>query len=330
MRRFALALALTGLALRGAASSFALPAAGALEGLASAARDASDPRDAILDGGSTIGMIPLGSPTAARNLHLYLEGFFRDDEANRSPVIIPPQAARCLERLADYRAAGATHLILLYHDGAGEVEYVRLLLVGLFTEDGLTKLEAAGLGRRGVDGSFELAAFKDAEEVAADAKLPVLPIARLTQMANQLASETDCAVDIIALARKDAAECYLEAVKEAFAEEGQLPAQALIPARASQVPAAFPFLRNQGATQVVVTAFQNLKGSDVVLVVAKGSFSPEALAKLRATYNPRVSNETTIVLQRWVDGEEKGGTASAPASPASKPAVEEQRRFMKK
>jgi len=329
VRRFALALALTGVALRGAEPPFALPAAGALERLAPAARDSSDPRDAILDGGSTIGMIPLGSPTAARNLHLYLEGFFRDDEAKSSPVIIPPKAARCLERLADYRAAGATHLILLYHDGAGEVEFVRLLLVGLFTEDGLTKLEAAGLGRRGVDGSFELAAFKDAEEVTADAKLPVLPIARLTQMANQLASETDCVVDIIALARKDAAECYLDAAKEAFAEEGQLPAQALIPARASQVPAAFPFLRNQGATQVVVTSFQNLKGADVVLVVAKGSFSPEALVKLRATYNPRVSNETTVVLQRWVDGEEKGTPALVPAT-AGKPAVEERRRFMKK
>lgn len=328
MRHFVLALALAGVALRGAEAPVAPPAAGALEGLAEAAQDASDPREAILDGGSTIGMIPLGSPTAARTLHLYLEGFFRDEEAKGAPVVLPPKAARCLERLADYRAAGATHLILLYHDGAGEVEYVRLLLVGRLTEDGLAKLEAAGLGRRGADGSFELAAFKDGEEVPADAKLPALPIARLSQMANQLASETDCAVDIIALARKDAAESYLEAVKEAFAEEGQPPAQALVPARAAQVPAAFPFLRAQGATQVVVTAFQNLKGSDVVLVVAKGSFTPEALAKLRATYNPRVSNETTVVLQRWVDGEEKGGTY--PASPAAKPAVEERRRFFKK
>lgn len=334
MRRFVLALALAGAVLRGVEPSTPAappaPAAGALDGLAEAARDAADPREAVLDGGSTIGLIPLGSATAARTLHLYLEGFFRDDDAKGAPVVIPAKAARCLERLADYRAAGATHLILLYHDGAGEVEYVRLLLVGRFTADTLARLEAAGLGRRGAEGSFELAAYKDAEEVPADAKLPALPVARLAQMANQLASETDCAVDIVALARKDAAESYLEAVKEAFAEEGQAPAQAVVPARAAQVPGAFPFLRAQGATHVVVTAFQNLKGADIVLVVAKGAFSPEALAKLRATYNPRVSNETTVVLQRWVDGEEKGVAVPAVAPPAGKSAGEEHRRLFKK
>lgn len=328
MKRIVLALALAGAVLHAAEPS--PPAAGALDGLVEAARGAADPREAVLDGGSTIGLIPLGSPTAARTLHLYLEGFFRDDEAKGAPVVIPSKAARCLERLADYRAAGATHLILLYHDGVAEVEYVRLLLVGRFSADALARMEAAGLGRRGAEGSFELVAFKDAEEVPVDAKLPALPVPRLTQMANQLASETDCAVDIVALARKDAAESYQEAMREAFAEEGQSPVQVVVPPRAAQVPGAFPFLRDQGATHVVVTAFQNQKGADIVLVVAKGAFSPEALAKLRATYNPRVSNETTVVLQRWVDGEERGVAGPAVASPAVKPAADEHRRLFKK
>jgi hypothetical protein len=329
VRRLRLALCLAAV-LASASETRPVAAPGASpEVLPEVARDASDPREAILDGGSTIGLIPLGSPTAARSLRQYLEGFFRDEDARGSPVLIPSKAARCLERLADYRGAGATHLILLYHDGVGDVEYVRLLLVGRFNEDGLARLEAAGLGHRGAEGAFELCAFKDGAEVPGDVKLPALPVARLTQMVQQLAAESDCAVDFVALARKDAAESYLEAVKEAFAEEGQAPEQAVVPSRALQVPGAFAFLRAQGATHVVVTAFQNQRGADIVLIVAKGVFGPEALAKLRATYSPRVSNETTVVLQRWVDGEEKGAPAATPAI-VGKPAVEEHRRFPKK
>ena len=329
MSRFLLGLALAGALASAAETAPVAATAGSPEALPEVARDSADPRDAILDGGSTVGLIPLGSSTAARSLRQYLEGFFRDEDARGAPVAIPPKAARCLERLADFRSAGATHLVLLYHDGIGDAGFVRLLLIGRFTDEGLARLEAAGLGRRGAEGSFELCAFNEGAEVPGDAKLPALPVARLTQMAYQLAAETDCAVDTVALARKDAAESYLEAVKEAFAEEGQAPEQAVVPSRASQVPGAFAFLRAQGATHVVVTAFQNQKGADVVLIVAKGAFGPEALAKLRATYSPRVSNETTVVLQRWVDGEEKGAPAATPAI-VGKPTVEEHRRFPKK
>lgn len=274
-----------------------------------------DPRDALLDRGSSMGFIPLASPAAARDLRLYLEGFFRDESAKGS-VVIPRKALRCGEHLADFRAAGATHLVMLYHAGDAETEYLRILLLGPLTEEGMARLESAGLGRRGAAGSFELVAFKDDEEQAASVVLSPLPVARLAAFAQQVAAESSGSVDLIDLTSKDAPEHYLEALREAFAEEGQPPEKAEVPPRAQQVVAALPFLRAQGATQLVLTAHQNAKGADIVLIVAKGAFSAEAQARLRATYNPRVLDDGSVLLQRWVDGEDRA--APAPSVPEPK------------
>ena len=277
---------------------------------------AVDARDAVLDRGSSLGFIPLSSPAAGRDLRLYLEGFFRD-EAAKGPVVIPRKALQCGEHLAEFRAAGATHILLVYHSGDADAEHLRILLLGSLTEEGMARLESAGLGHRGSAGSFELLAYKDDEEQGGSTPLASLPIARLTTLALQIAAESSGSVDLIDLASKDAAENYLEALREAFAEEGQPPEKAAVPPRAQQVVGALPFLRAQGATQLVVTAHQNAKGADIVLIVAKGAFTAEAQARLRAVYNPRVMDEASVLLQRWVDGEDKA--APAPVVPAPEP-----------
>jgi hypothetical protein len=303
----------------------AKPAPSPLDGIAEAAQATEEQKQAVLDGGSTIGLIPVNSATAARTLNQYLQGFFRDEDA-KGPVEVPKKAQAVVQLLPELKAAGASHLIAMSHE-AGEVEYLRFLAVGNFTPASVAKLESAGLGKLGADGAFEIIAFKDAEEIPAGTRLPALPIARLSAMAKQLASETDCCVDIVALASKDAATSYEDALKEAFAEEGQSLAQAEVPARARQLAAAFPALKSVGAAHVIVTAFQNQRGSDIVLVVAKGQFTPEVQAKAKAAWGAINANETTIVLGRWVDGEEKGAGAAATA-PAPAPKLE--RPFFRK
>ena len=182
---------------------------------------------------------------------------------------------------------------------------------------GVAELAAAGLGKLTADGSFELVAFKDGDELGPSVTLPALPITRIVQMAQQLAAETDCAVDIIPLASKDALASYAEAIREAFVEEGQPLEKADIPAHALKIPASFPALKAMGTTHVIVTAFQNIKGADIVLVVAKGQFTEDAQAKAKTTLGVRNANESTLVLARWVDGEEKG-TAEAQSTTTTK------------
>lgn len=287
-----------------------------LDGLADAAKATEEEKQAALDGGSTIGFIPVNSTTAAKTLGQYLVGFFRDEDS-KGPVIVPKKAQQVVTLLPELKAAGATHLIAMCHEGAGDVEYVRFLAIGSFTPAALAKLEAAGMGKRTADGSFDLVAFKDGEELPTSVTLPPLPVARLTQMAQQLATETDCAVDIISLAAKDAAASYDEALREAFVEEGQPLEKAEVPAHAQKLAATFPTLKAIGGSHVIVTAFQNAKGADIVLVVAKGQFNEEAQGKAKATLGVRLASENTLVLARWVDGEEKG-SAEAQAAPAGK------------
>jgi len=297
------------------AAEQAKPLASPLDGLADAAKATEEEKQAALDGGSTIGFIPVNSTTAAKTLGLYLTGFFRDEDS-KGPVIIPKKAQQVVSLLPELKAAGATHLIAMSHEGAGDVEYVRFLAVGKFTTASVAKLTAAGLGKLTPDGSFDLVAFKDGDELGPSVTLPALPVARLTQMAQQLASETDCAVDIIPLASKDALTSYDEAIREAFVEEGQALAKADIPAYALKIPASFSALKSMGATHVIVTAFQNTKGADIVLVVAKGQFTGEAQAKAKTTLSARLTSESTVVLARWVDGEEKGTTEAQSTSTA--------------
>lgn len=257
-----------------------------------------------LDQGCSLGFIPLASPAAARDLGLYLEGFFRDD-AGRGAVAVPPKARRLADHLADYRAAGATHLAFVYHEGEAEAEHLRILLLGGFAEEAIVRLEAAGLGRRGAPGSFELLAFKDDVVTVGSAPLPVLPIGRLVAWAGQVAGTSSGSVDLVDLTRQDATESYLEALREAFAEEGQSPDKAEVPARALQVAAAIPRLRDQGARQLVVIAHQNAKGADIILLQVRGVFTPAAQVTLRTMFAPLALDDSTMFLQRWVDGEEK-------------------------
>jgi hypothetical protein len=287
-----------------------------LDGLADAAKATEEEKQAALDGGSTIGFIPVNSPTAAKTLGQYLAGFFRDDDS-QGPVVVPKKVQYLVTLLPELKVAGATHLIAMCHQGAGDVEYVRFLAIGNFTPASLAKLEAVSLGRRTADGSFDLVAFKDGEELPAAVPLPALPVARLAQMAQQLASETDCAVDIIPLASKDAVVSYDEALREAFVEDGQPLDKAEVPPRALKLATTFPALKAIGGSHVIVTAFQNTKGADIVLVVAKGQFTEEAQGKAKATLGVRMASENTLVLARWVDGEEKGST-EAQAAPAGK------------
>jgi hypothetical protein len=295
------------------AADQAKPVASPLDGLADAAKATEEEKQAALDGGSTIGFIPVSSTTAAKTLGLYLTGFFRDEDS-KGPVIIPKKAQQVVSLLPELKAAGATHLIAMSHEGAGDVEYVRFLAVGKFTTASVAKLTAAGLGKLTPDGSFDLVAFKDGGELGPSVTLPALPVARLAQMAQQLAAETDCAVDIIPLASKDALTSYDEAIREAFVEEGQPLAKADIPAHALKIPTSFSTLKSMGATHVIVTAFQNIKGADIVLVVAKGQFTEEAQAKAKTTLSARLTSESTLVLARWVDGEEKGTTEAQSTS----------------
>lgn len=307
------------------------PLVSPLDGLAEAAKATEDEKQAALDGGSTIGFIPLSSATAAKTLGQYLTGFFRDEDA-KGPTEIPKKAQRLVALLPELKAAGATHLIAMSHEGAGEAEYVRFLAIGSFTSASVAKLEAAGLGRRTADGSLDLVAFKDGDELTSATALPPLPIVRLTQMAHQLAAETDCAVDIIPLASKDAVASYDEALREAFVEEGQPLDKAEVPAHAIKLAAGFPALKTLGASHIIVTAFQNAKGADIVLVVAKGEFTEEAQAKAKALLGVRMSSDSTLVLARWVDGEERGGAEVAPALGAKteRPMLERRKGFGKK
>jgi len=304
------------------------PAASPLDGIAEAAKDSEEAQQATLDGGSTVGFIPVASTSAAKTLNQYLQGFFRDDDA-KGPVEVPKKAQNILQLLPELKAAGATHLIAMSHEGAGDVEYVRFLALGNFTPASVARIEHAGMGKLGADGALELVAFKDAEEIPLGTRLPPLPIARLTAMAKQLASENDCAVDIIPIGANDAAASYDEAIKEAFVEEGQALDKAEVPARARQLVSSFSTLKNLGAVHIVVTAFQNLRGADIVLVVAKGQFTPEAQAKAKEALGAHNATETTIVLGRWVDGEEKGAAAAA-TTKAPAPAPKAERPFFRK
>jgi hypothetical protein len=299
-----------------------------LNGIAEAAQASEEAKQASLDGGSTIGFIPLTSPTAAKTLQQYYQGFFRDDDTNPPTIEVPKKAMEVLSHLADYKAAGATHLIAICHDNENEEEYVRLILIGNFKPAAYDRLEASGLGHRGEDNSFIITSFKDGKEISSDAKLPPLPIARLTQMAGRLASESDCAVDIIPLARKDAVQAYEDALKEAFAEDGQPPQMAVVPARARQLEQAFPTLKSFGATHIIVTSFQNLKGSDIVLVVANGSFTADAQAEAKKLYALKNASETTLVIGRWVDGDDSLVPAATPTTP--KATIPERRPFIKR
>lgn len=298
------------------AADQAKPVASPLDGLADAAKTTEEEKQAALDGGSTIGFIPINSTTAAKTLGLYLVGFFRDEDS-KGPVIVPKKALQVVNLLPELKAAGATHLIAMSHEGAGDVEYVRFLAIGKFTSASVAKLVAAGLGKLTPDGSFELVAFKDGDELGPSVTLPALPITRIVQMAQQLAAETDCAVDIIRLASKDALTNYDAAIREAFVEEGQALSKADVPAHALKIPASFATLKAMGATHVIVTAFQNTKGADIVLVVAKGQFAEDAQAKAKTTLGVRNANESNLVLARWVDGEEKG-TAEAQSTTTTK------------
>jgi len=309
------------------AADQAKPLASPLDGLADAAKATDEEKQAALDGGSTIGFIPVNSATAAKTLNLYLIGFFRDEDS-KGPVIVPKKAQQVVNLLPELKAAGASHLIALSHEGANDVEYVRFLAIGKFTAASVAKLVAAGVGKLTPDGSFDMVAFKDGEELGASVTLPALPIARIAQMAQQLAVETDCAVDIIPLASKDALASYEEAIREAFVEEGQALEKAEVPGHAQKIPASFPVLKAMGATHVIVTAFQNIKGTDIVLVVAKGQFSEETQAKAKTTLSARMTSESTLVLARWVDGEEKGAAeAQSPSTAKSeRPAERMERR----
>jgi hypothetical protein len=283
--------------------------AACLLGLAAFAAEPAPPspesREDILDRGASLGFIPLASPAAGHDLGLYLEGFFRDD-AGKVPAAIPAKARRLADHLTEYRAAGATHLVFVYQEDEAEAEHLRLLLLGDFGEDAQRRLEGAGLGRRGAAGSFELLACKDGEEAVGAASWPPLPIARLAALAEKVAPASSGSVDFIDLRRKDAPEACLEALREAFAEDGQPPEKADVPPRARQLVEAIPFLRTQGARQLVVTAHQNAKGADVVLVVAQGAFAPDVQVRLRAMFASHGTEDGVVVLRRWVDGEEKG------------------------
>ncbi len=292
---------------------------GILDGITETAKASEQ----ILDGGSTIGLIPLSSANSGKILAQYLQGFFRD-EAAKFETKIPASAANVISHLNELKAAGATHIIALYHDGGGETEYVRLVAIGAIAPAMISKLESAGLGRRGVDGSFDVLAFKDAQEIPLTSPLPTLPIGRISQMAGQLAKDTDCAVDIIPLSRKDAPDSYNEALVEAFTEDGQTPEKVIIPAHARQLPTNFPQLAKLGASHVLVIAFQNAKGADIVLILGKGSFSAENQAKAKTDLAARNATETTLTLARFVDGEERG--ASEPGAMAEKKG---ERRFKK-
>jgi hypothetical protein len=307
------------------------PQASPLDGLADAAKSSEEAGQAALDGGSTIGFIPVTSQTAARSLNQYLQGFFRDDDS-KGPVEVPKKAQQVVQLLPALQAAGASHLIAISHDAGGEAEYVRFLAIGAFTTASVAKLESSGLAKLGADGALEIVAFKDAEEIPAGTRLPPLPIGRLTQMAKQLASEGDCSVDIVLLASKDALSSYDEALKEAFVEDGQPIEKAEVPARARQLATAFPSLKTIGASHVIVTAFQNLRGADIVLVVAKGQFTEEAQAKAKSSLSLRLATESTLVLGRWVDGEEKGAAETPPASgtKTERPTFERRKGFGKK
>jgi len=292
-------------------------------GLLDGVVDSTKASDEVLDGGSSIGLIPIASPSAQKILTQYFQGFFRDDAA-KFPNRIPPSAEKAIARINEIKGAGATHLVALFHDSGGETEYVRLTAIGNFSADMLTRLESAGLGRRGHEGSFDMLAFKDAKEVSLASGLPTLPIQRISQMAVQLAKDTDCSVEIVPLSRKDAAESFNEALLDAFTEEGQPAAQAVVPARARQLAGVFPQLSKLGASHVMVIAFQNPKGADIALILAKGAFAPENQAKAKAELGARNTTETTLTLARFVDGEEH-----APGEPGLPSEKKGERRFKK-
>ncbi len=299
------------------------PAIAAKPSILDGITESAQASEAILDGGSTIGLIPLSNANAGKILTQYLQGFFQDDTA-RSETKLPASALNAIAHLNDFRVAGATHIIALYHDGGGETEFVRLAAIGAMTPATMSKLEAAGLGRAGVEGSFDVLAFKDAKEIPANPPLPALPIGRLSLMAGQLAKESDCNVDIIPLSRKDAVESYNDALKEAFSDDGQSSEAIVIPARARQLAAAFPQLAQLGTSHLTVIAFQNPRGADVVLVVGKGNFSPENQAKAKTDLNALKVSETSLTLARFVDGDEPGA-----ATPAVTPEKKGERRFKK-
>lgn len=292
---------LWGCVLTAAEPAAPAPASAAAKSATAAAKG----HDEVLDGGSFIGLIPISSPAIQKILTQYFQGFFRDSAAN-FPNGIPPTAEKAIAMIGRLKDSGATHVFALYHEDGDENEFVRLVAIGDLPEQTLAKLEADGIGRRGQQGSFDLIAFKDAKELPLNAALPALPIARISQMASQLAKDNDCSIDLIALKRNDAPDAYHEALMEAFAEEGQAPGNATVPRRAGQIAAAFPKLIALGADQVLVIAFQNAKGSDVVLVLAKGTFTPEKQAQAKAELGARNATETTITLARFVDGEERG------------------------
>jgi hypothetical protein len=296
------------------------PAPSALDGLAEAAAAAEQQSQATLDGGSTIGLIPLSAPSAPRTIMQFAAGFFREEDAKLQPPL-PVKVAGLAGVLPQLKTAGATHVIALSHEGAGDVEYVRFVALGDFTSAALASLEKAGLGRRDAEGAFELAAYVDGKEMSAGLNLPPLPVARLTQMARQLAAESDCTVDVVALASRDAARSFEDALKEAFTEEGEAAAKTELPSKARQLSAQLPELRTMGASHLIVTAFQNRRGADVVLVVAKGIRDADSQAKVTARFGAHAAADGSLILARWVDGEEKGGAEAPSAAKAEAPPV---------
>lgn len=296
-----------------------------LDGLASVALAAEEQKQASLDGGSTIGFIPLASPSAARSVAQFAAGFFREEDAKIQPPL-PSKVVGLGGLLPQLKAAGATHVIALSHDEGGEADYVRFLALGDFSAATFAAAEKAGWGRRHAEGALELAAYKDGKELGAAATLPALPIVRLAQMARQLAAETDCSVDIIALASPEAARSFDEALREAFAEEGETPAKVELPAKARQLAGQLAELKALGATHVVVTAFQNRRGSDVVLVVAKGFRDAETSAKAQARLGARLAPDGSLTLARWIDGEERG-IADAAGAAKNEPASGKRAKF---
>ncbi len=295
----------------------------AKSGLLDSIAESAKASDEALDGGSTIGLIPVGSPAAQKVLTQYFQGFFRDNAVNY-PNKIPPSSEKAIARIGELKGTGATHVVAVYHENGEESDFVRLIAIGDFPSTMLAKMEADGLGHRGTEGSFEILAFKDGKELPATAALPPLPVARISLMAAQLAKENDCAVDIIPLRRNDANGSYDEALREAFAEDGQAPGTATVPRRAGQLGASFPQLISLGASHAMVIAFQNAKGADIVLVLAKGAFTPENQAKAKAELGARNASDNTVTLARFVDGEERG--AGEPGAPGEKKA---EKRFKK-
>ena len=209
-----------------------------------------------------------------------------------------------MQSLAGLQKSGASHVVIYYHEGKGDVEYVRVIALGAFSAKA-NKPAPDDLIQQYGQGYATLGTWKDAEEVAVDAALPPLPIDKLTALARQLATTTDCSLDIIPL-NQQAGVRLDSALHDAFAEEGQAPASAVVPAGAIKLKDSLHFLPPLGATHLIVTSFQNARGADVVNVSAKGVFTAEAQAKAKILLAAKMVGETSVLLGHYIDGEEAG------------------------